>query len=220
MVEFILASQSPRRRQLLTLTHYPFQVIAADVDEESIMNPDPAGNAIETAVLKASHLQTTLPPGNQLILAADTIVAIDDHMLGKPADNLSATRMLQQLRNRTHAVHTGLCLIDRTTQAVITAVHSARVTMRNYGDGEIDAYVKSGDPFDKAGAYAIQHPVFQPVSHLDGCYLGVMGLSICHLLSLLAHMKIPNRASLTAVHNAHQQFPCPVLTTFQQTGEF
>ncbi len=83
--------------------------------------------------------------------------------------------------------------------------------MRNYSDDEITAYIATGDPMDKAGAYAIQHPIFRPVKELTGCFTGVMGLSLCHLLQRLHQFGVPMRAELAALREAHQQFPCPLL---------
>jgi predicted house-cleaning NTP pyrophosphatase (Maf/HAM1 superfamily) len=91
--------------------------------------------------------------------------------------------------------------------------------MRAYSDEEIAAYIATGDPLDKAGAYAIQHPQFQPVSHLEGCYLGVVGLSICHLIELLTQFGVKRVADLSAIHQAHQEYPCPIFASWHSQGE-
>lgn len=214
MIRFILASQSPRRRDLLSLCGYPFRVMAADVDEATIDHPNPAENSLQTAQLKAQAVVDRVPLTNServIVVAADTTVALDSHMLGKPADVGEATRMLQVLKGRDHQVHTGMVVVNLNTGKEVTAVHSATVTMRPYADDEIERYVNSGDPMDKAGAYAIQHPQFRPVTRLDGCYLGVMGLSICQLLQLLEQLNIPSLADLDALAKAHEHYPCPLL---------
>jgi septum formation protein len=214
MIHFILASQSPRRRELLSLCGYPFLVMAADVDETTIDLADPSENTIMTAKLKAEAIIDTLvkPDGDRVIvIAADTIVALKNHMLGKPADAAEAKFMLQVLRTQDHKVHTGLAVVDLGTGKELTAVHTARVHMRPYTNYEIEHYVASGDPFDKAGAYAIQHPQFQPVSLLDGCYLGVMGLSVCQLLEQLRKLEVPFLADMHALNRAHNGFSCPLL---------
>lgn len=213
MRHLILASQSPRRRELIRLLNYPFSSLAADADEESVTHPDPAANVVHTAQLKAAIIAGRLQPyqARAIIVAADTSVTLDGQMLNKPADEADARRMLVALRGREHEVHTGIVLLDPVSERMVTAVHTAIVTMRAYNDAEVDAYVATGDPLDKAGAYAIQHPVFAPVARLEGCYLGVVGLSVCQLLALLAQFDVPLRADLNAVEAAHNGFSCPLL---------
>jgi septum formation protein len=210
----ILASQSPRRRELLSLCGYPFQVMAAVVDETVVDIPDPAENTILTAQLKADAITNRLPQtaaDQTIIVAADTIVALDNQMLGKPADAREAESMLRALRGREHEVHTGMVLVDTGTGVTVSAVHTATVHMRPYTDSEISRYIASRDPLDKAGAYAIQHPQFRPVSSLDGCYLGVMGFSICQLLRKLQSFDVPLLANMEALTKAHKDYPCPIL---------
>ena len=209
----LLASQSPRRRELIQLLGYPFSVRSADVDEGSVTQPDPAVNVVQTAALKAQSIaaQGRVQPEATIIVAADTTVALEQEMLGKPKDKPEAVRMLSALRGRRHEVHTGVVLLEISSGRLIKGVHTAVVTMRAYSDDEITAYVGTGDPLDKAGAYAIQHPQFQPVSYLEGCYLGVMGLSICHLIELLAKLGMQRLAELPAIHQAHRGYPCPIL---------
>lgn len=219
-IQLILASQSPRRRELLQLLGHPFQVMVANADEDSVTAPDPATNVVQTAVLKstiiASELSRTPISRGTLILAADTTVAFAGEMLNKPADTAEARHMLQRLRARQHEVHTGVVLLEPASGREWRGVSTAVVTMRRYSDAEIDAYIATGDPFDKAGAYAIQHPHFQPVSHLQGCYCNVMGLPLCDLSLALAQFgerkSDPlDKMALTAVQLAHLHYPCPTL---------
>lgn len=215
MIHLILASQSPRRQQLIKLTGYPYHCIAAGVDEESVTHPDPAVNVVQTAQLKARTItgqvsRNELLADHKLLVAADTTVALAGTMLGKPASPAEARQMLRELRGRTHEVHTGLVVVDLANKRQVGGVHTAIVAMRNYSDQEIEAYVASGDPLDKAGAYAIQHPGFRPVAHLEGCYLGVVGLSVCHLLQCLIELEVPLAADFTALHQAHQGYTCPL----------
>lgn len=213
MTTFILASASPRRRALLALANYPFVVQAAGVDETTVDIPDPAQNALETAQLKAhaAAAHTEAGHGRLLILAADTTVAVGIEMLGKPAGAADARRMLERLCGRTHTVHTGMVLLDPASGWEVSAVHTAVVTMRPYTPAEVERYIASGDPFDKAGGYAIQHPGFQPVAALEGCFLGVMGLSVCQLHLLLPQAGVAPRTDLPALHAAHNGYPCPLL---------
>ncbi len=212
MIRLILASRSPRRRELLRLINYPFTTMAADVDESSVIHPDPAVNVILTAQLKAKAISKQL---NQkagaeqiIILAADTTVTLDNQMLGKPINEADAWQMLKALRNRTHQVHTGITLIDHTNGREISDVHTAEVTMRDYSNDEIEAYIATGDPMDKAGAYAIQDLTFRPVIRLYGCYMGVKGLSICQLIQNLDQLGMQNIANMQAIFNAHNQHHC------------
>lgn len=215
MTKLILASQSPRRRALIALLGYPFQAISADVDESLVTDPDPAVNVVGTARLKATAMADQLrgdtAVNDTIIVAADTIVALDGVMLGKPADAAEARQMLLALRGRSHDVHTGAVLLDLKTGREVSGVNSSVVTMRHYSDEEMDVYIASGDPLDKAGAYAIQARDFRPVASLDGCFTGVMGLSVCHLLVLFSQLGVTMRADLTAVAAAHQQYSCSLL---------
>lgn len=213
MINLILASQSPRRRQLLQLLNIPFTCMVANVDEESITDPDPAVNVVETARIKAhaianEYLHEFSDAGkNTWIIAADTTVALDSQMLNKPKDTQAARSMLQSLRNQAHEVHTGVVLLNPVTDQQVAGVNTAVVAMRDYSDIEIDSYIATGDPLDKAGAYAIQHPQFRPVAQLDGCFMGVMGLSICHLMQMMNQVDLPMVADLTAVSSAHTPYP-------------
>lgn len=191
METFILASASPRRQQLLRLLGCSFVVQAIEVDEDVITTPNPADNVRERALLKISHWQPTNPTRPVWVIAADTTVAVDEQMLNKPATPAEAKAMLNQLCGRTHQVYTGLAVRRYPDNQLFTAVHATDVVMRDYSEAEIEAYIASGDPFDKAGAYAIQHPVFRPVTRLEGCYFNVVGLPLCTLAQLLLQAQAP-----------------------------
>jgi len=214
MADFILASQSPRRQSLIKLLNYPFSVLVADVDESLITHPDPKVNVVKTAVFKATTIAQKIQSKDKIIIAADTTVALAGQMLGKPRNAEDATTMLKALRNQDHEVHTGFVLLNLQNGQQVEKVTTAVVTMRNYTNKEIADYVASGDPMDKAGSYAIQHPLFKPVAQLNGCYTAVMGLSMCDLILALDELNIPRQANLTAVHQSHQvantYFPCPI----------
>ena len=211
MIRLILASASPRRQALIRLLGYPVEVRVADVDELSVTDPDPARNVVETARLKAEAVADTVT-GAGIIIAADTEVVLDGRLLGKPANAADATRMLQQLRNRTHQVHTGIVVCRRAEGAVATTVSTTDVTMRDYSDAEIAAYVASGDPLDKAGAYAIQSASFRPVARLHGCYTGVVGFSLCRLSQALQAVGVP--VSLDVAD--HEAGRCPACLQMMQ----
>ena len=131
-------------------------------------------------------------------------------VLGKPAHAAEAVKMLRQLRGRTHQVYTGLAVLRTDFREALTDVCVTDVPMRRYGDLEIEAYVASADPLDKAGAYGIQHPGFHPVQDLAGCYASVMGLPLCHLLRLLRQIGAAAQSDLPRRCQDHLNYACPV----------
>ena len=173
----VLASQSPRRRQFFQLLGLNFVVDAADVDETN-NGGDPAGVVRGLSAAKARTVAARHP--DALVVGADTVVVLDGVILGKPADEADARRMLRALRGHTHSVLSSVTVIH-PSGAEATELAKTVVRMRDYTDAELRAYVRSGDPMDKAGAYAIQNAVFRPVSEIEGCYASVMGLPLCHL---------------------------------------
>ncbi|HLZ73052.1 MAG TPA: Maf family protein [Dehalococcoidia bacterium] len=178
----ILASASPRRRELLPALRVPFSVRAADVDETPPAGALPERAAAAIAERKASAALAFAPPG-ALVLAADTVVACDGRALGKPRDAAEARLMLTALAGREHAVFTAVVLACGARQLGETA--GARVLMRGYSADEIEASIAAGTPFDKAGAYAIQDPLLHPAERCDGCYCNVMGLPLWTVRRLL-----------------------------------
>ena len=210
-VRLILASGSPRRRQLLGLLGVPFEVIVSDVDESLVTVADPAENALETARLKAAAVVAMLRPKMThatVILGSDTNVALGDLILGKPRDAQEAFETLQLLRGKVHQVHTGVVLIDVISAEIQQFVSTSDVYMRDYTDAHIAEYIQTGDPMDKAGSYAIQHPIFRPVERYDGCYAGIMGLPICQLTTPLSAMGLGIRNTIDTT--------CPQGACYQQ----
>lgn len=198
-----LASNSPRRRQLMAVAGWTFQVVSAPVDESVLLGETPAVYVRRLAEAKAQAALAVLPPdASGWVAAADTTVADVQasgfEILGKPTDAADARRMLRQLRGRTHQVYTGLAVLRLFDQARRSAVVATDVPMRAYTEAEIEAYIASGDPQDKAGAYAIQHPVFRPAPFLRGCYPNVVGLPVCRLAALLADLDGPAPADAQA----------------------
>lgn len=188
MANLILASASPRRQALIKLLERPVIVRPTAVDEDSVAHRDPAVNVVRTARLKADAAASLDLDG--IVIAADTTVALDGRMLNKPAGPAEARAMLRRLRGRTHQVHTGLVVLDVGHRRAATDVSTTDVTMRDYSDREIDDYVATGDPLDKAGSYAIQHAGFRPVARLNGCYTGVVGLPLCRLVAALQELGV------------------------------
>ena len=180
-MRLVLASGSPRRRELLTQLGWPFVVLRPDIDETAFP-AEPADQYV--ARLSREKALAVATEVDDWIIAADTTVALDTAILGKPANNAEATMMLNQLRDREHMVYTGLTVRVDNRFILETTVTATRVTMRNYDATDIAQYVASGEPFDKAGGYAVQDMVFHPVAHLDGCYANVMGLPLCALAAI------------------------------------
>ncbi len=184
----VLASGSPRRQALMHLLNLPFSVHTANIDETPLPGEPPVDLVCRLSRQKAQAVASHHPQA--LIIAADTIVVLDDHILGKPAKPAAARAMLVRLRNRDHFVHSAITFLRPQTGQYYTALSSTTVTMRNYTDAEIDAYIATGDSMDKAGGYAIQHHGFAPVARVDGCYAGVMGFPLKHLGAGLARFGI------------------------------
>lgn len=188
---FILASGSPRRRELLASLGIEFTVIKTDADETQHAGEAPLEYVRRLSREKAAAaLERSAVEGDLTILAADTIVVLDDAVLGKPADADEAWQMLRLLRNRPHTVCTALTLlrVNGASQPDSTTEHTCTtVVMRDYSDDEIAAYIATGDPFDKAGGYAIQHQGFHPVERIEGSYSNVVGLPLETLEPMLRH---------------------------------
>ena len=204
----ILASNSPRRRQLLARSDWEFHVIAADVDESQ----RPHGESPADYVLRLAETKARTIPvqADQIVLAADTAVVDGSDILGKPKDNVEAFAMLTRLRGHTHQVYTGVVLLRQSDGLLLKELSITDVPMRDYSDEEIHAYIQTGDPLDKAGAYAIQHPSFQPVATLEGCYTSVMGLPICYVMRMMRKMDFQFRADVPAPCQTMLEYRCPV----------
>ena len=172
MERLILASKSPRRAELLARMGIEFTVCAPEVDEQ--VSGEPAACVEELARRKA-HAGAELARSGW-VLAADTLVFLDGQALGKPKDDGEAAAMLRALSGRSHDVYTGLCVIDTAAGTTSVDVERTRVTFRPLSDEEIAAYVATGEPRDKAGAYAIQGGAAAFVSGYDGSYNNVIGL--------------------------------------------
>ena len=180
----ILASASPRRRELLTQAGYLFEVEAADVDESPRAGESPSDYVRRLAEEKARAVFTK--PANQsdvIVLGADTTVVLDGEILGKPANAADARRMLRALSGRTHQVLTGIAAATRA--GISSAVESTDVTFSEIPEAELDAYCPTSEPLDKAGAYGIQGYAARWIPRIDGCYFNVMGLPIARAVRLV-----------------------------------
>jgi len=205
----VLASTSPRRRQLLGLGNWAFEVRAADIDESSLAGETPKEYVLRLAQAKALAIKDKVD-NESIVIGSDTTVVDGESMLGKPVDEEDAERMLRQLRGRTHQVYTGIALFRVKDESMLTDLSITDVPMRNYSDEEIKAYIKTGDPMDKAGAYAIQHPEFNPVESMQGCYAGVMGLPMCHLQRALQKIDMYPNADVPSACQSLLNYHCQV----------
>ncbi len=203
----VLASASPRRRQLLAALGLTFHIAPADVDESFSPSADPRALALRLACAKARKVAEQFPEA--LIIAADTLVVLEGEILGKPGSPQEAVSMLERLRGRRHLVDSGFALWWALAHRQGAWVAETPVWMRPYRDEEIQRYVATGDPLDKAGGYAVQHEGFAPVERLEGCYANVVGLPLCHLYCALQGWGIsPPRHPLEACPWAVEHSGC------------
>jgi septum formation protein len=190
-VRLILASASPRRSELLRAAGYDFQVLPADVDERPLPGEAPDPYVRRVALDKARAVAVGLP--DAVVLAADTCVVADDAILGKPLDEEDAARMLRMLSGRAHDVLTGVAVIGPAGTRVESA--DSRVVFAPLSAGEIAWYVASGEPADKAGAYAIQGLASRFVERVEGSYSNVVGLPVSLVYRLLAEQGFMSRTA-------------------------
>ena len=186
MTKWVLASSSPRRQELLKLLLADFEVIPSDLDESLHPGENPEGSVLRLAREKALAVQTLRPLA--CIVAADTVVVSEGEILGKPASPEDARRMLRKLRGRTHQVLTGVCLLHH--RALLVECSMTHVTFCDFTEQEIENYLQSGEPFDKAGAYAIQGIGARFVEKIDGCHFNVVGLPISRLYQMMKRLKL------------------------------
>jgi septum formation protein len=177
----VLASASPRRQELLRSAAIPFEVQPADIDE--VPSPEESARECAERLARSKAQAIAIQRPLDVVLAADTIVVIDGQILGKPSDPEDATRMLRMLAGRQHQVITGVCLVAKGQQTV--ASETTLVTMTEIAENEIASYVASGEPMDKAGAYAIQGIASRWIPHIEGDYSNVVGLPVALVWRML-----------------------------------
>lgn len=177
----VLASRSPRRAELLTAAGIAFEVLAADVDETPRPRETPAAYVERLAIEKARAVHALRPEAR--VLGADTTVTIDGEILAKPEDEADAVRMLRKLSGRAHEVHTGIAVVSRA--GVQSAVDTTRVWFAAMTDEDISWYVATGEPMDRAGAYAIQGFASRFILRIEGSYSNVVGLPVALVSSIL-----------------------------------
>jgi MAF protein len=211
MMTLILASNSPRRSQLLFLLGFDFRIVPANVDESAIPGETAADYVLRVAEAKAACVRDQQKT-RSIIIAADTTVTYRSQILGKPGDEVEAEQMLRQLRDRIHQVYSGI--VVACDGKMISDICVTDVPMRNYSDREIQAYIATGDPLDKAGAYAIQSEGFHPVEGLTGCFANVMGLPLCHLSKTLSALSVPHSEDVPSRCQEFNKYRCLIFGNF------
>jgi len=184
----ILASQSPRRKYLLTQAGLEFDVLPSHIDENALPMDQPGPYTCALSRLKAKEI--SLLHRNSWVIAADTIVVIEDEILGKPDDLEQARHMLYRLSGQTHQVYTGYTICCDTGKKAITDSVCTDVIFKRLSDEEIEWYISTGEPFDKAGAYAIQGLGTFLVKRINGSYTNVVGLPVCEVIEYLIREKV------------------------------
>ena len=214
--DLVLASTSPRRRELLGRLGLGFRVVPHSASENMHTHQTPQQLVEDLALAKAQSVAGSLP--RALVVGADSVVVLDGRVFGKPANPAEAREMLKSLRGREHQVMTGVSVVEAAAGQAHTASQASTVTMREYTDEEIEAYVSSGEPMDKAGAYAVQDKSFRPAAHLDGCYTNVVGLPLCLVSNLLkdAGLDFGPEASIQVPEECAE---CPLKLTAERVEE-
>ena len=179
----VLASQSPRRRELLEVLGIPFSVVVSTADETVQSGESPETYVVRVA--RAKGLEVASRVSNSLVLSADTVVTVDGEILGKPTDRSDAIRMLEKLSGREHAVYTAVCVIDQTTGRMREALDQTRVWLRPMTRAQILDYIERENVMDKAGAYDIQGFASVYITKIEGSYSNVMGLPLALVWDLL-----------------------------------
>jgi len=191
-MNLILASASPRRAEILAAAGIPHEIRPAQIDESAQPGETPAQLAERLARAKAEAVARELSRDKDaVVLAADTVVVLDGKILGKPKDSADARAMLRKLRNREHQVITGIAAIRVADGARKSGAETTRVWFSDMTDREVDAYVSTGEPLGKAGAYAIQGLAGRYIPRIEGCYFNVVGLPVSRVWQALADLGWP-----------------------------
>jgi septum formation protein len=191
-MRLILASRSPRRRELLRQAGFDFDVRPSSVEETASPGETPEEFARRAAREKALEVAASAPP-ESLVLGADTVVVAEGEILGKPANAPDAARMLRLLSGVTHRVITGVCIVRAPDRVEALAHETTFVTFRSLDNDELQDYLAGGEPFDKAGAYGIQGLASKFVTRVEGCYFNVVGLPVALVYELLKPLLMGDR---------------------------
>lgn len=185
MKKIILASTSPRRKEILEQIGLEFDIVPSSYKEDMSVLQQPEELAKYLAKQKGKAVSHVYDGASAVIISADTLVAVNGYILGKPSSKEHARQMLQKLSNSTHHVYTGVCIIDTELQESTVFSSSAAITMRNLSANEIDRYIETGEPMDKAGGYGIQGIASMFVTSIEGDYYSIVGLPVQKVVSVL-----------------------------------
>ena len=204
----ILASESQRRREIIGALDATVEIVPSGIYERPARPGEDAEDYVASIASEKAVAVSTNGHVDALVIGADTSVVLEERVLGKPVDEAEARAMLTSLRGRSHRVVTGVTVALNGNSA--SSVTSSEVAMRDYSDDEMQAYIESGEPFDKAGGYAIQDSNFAPVSKFYGCYLNVVGFPLCEVMRLLSDVGVD--VGLDPEWRAQERCPsdCPV----------
>jgi septum formation protein len=192
-IKLILASASPRRAEILAAAGIPFEVLASEIDELRLAGESPEQMVERLARAKAEAVARSFSSfGPRIIIGADTVVVAGEEILGKPSDPATARRMLVKLQGREHRVITGFALLRAQYGKVLSGHETTRVWISAMTDDEVDAYVATREPLDKAGAYAIQGIAGRYIPRIEGCYFNVVGLPLARVWQSLIDLGWPN----------------------------
>lgn len=190
-IELVLASASPRRKEFIQQLGYPFHAVASQINEEPLPAETPEAHVIRLSREKALEVAGRKEQPGRFFLGSDTIVLCDDTILGKPTDTAAATAMLRMLSGRAHQVVTGYAIHDRQLGITRTGLVATRVIFAPLTEAEIADYIATGEPFDKAGSYAIQGGAAVFVQAIEGSYTNVVGLPLAEVVATLTAMGLP-----------------------------
>ena len=206
--DIVLASESQRRREIIGALDSAVEIVSPGIDERPPYPGEDAEEYVRNLSEEKALAVESKVPSETLVMGADTSVVLDEEILGKPVNEAEARDMLMALRGRSHRVVTGVTVVRKGFLA--STVASGDVAMREYTDAEMEEYIESGEPFDKAGGYAIQDERFAPVSAFSGCYLNVVGFPLCEVIRLMS--KVGVNAKLKQEWRAPERCPsdCPV----------
>ena len=214
--QMVLASQSPRRSELMKLFDFSFQVEPANIDESKNKTESPNSYAKRLALSKTLKVSQN-HPRDSIVIGADTVVVQDNYVMGKPDTNSEAHSMLMQLQGKTHQVVTAIAIHFNKLGTTTQELCETSVQMRNMTEEEVAEYVYTGDSLDKAGAYAIQNVEFQPATPLGGCLANVIGLPLCHMTRALQNNNVIVDTDIAEKCQNHIGYDCPVYASILQS---
>lgn len=192
-IPVFLVSTSPRRRKIIRSLDLDVRFAYPDGPETPRLPDESANDFVVRQAVNKSITTANNFAGNSILISADTIVSLDNVLMGKPSDIYAASEMLRKLSGQTHSVFTGIAVVETESRRIFTHYEETKILMRDFSQSEIAEYISTGEPMDKAGGYGIQDRQFQPAQKVSGCFLNVVGLPICKVILLLERLNIRSR---------------------------